>query len=71
MRWMRGVFAGKLDRTDEFLLLTPAGAFKTRCVRRLEGDSGWDLQFLNFVCWQPVECDSQECDARTHGPTNG
>ena len=32
-RWMRGVFVGKLDRTDEFLLLTPTGAMKTRCVR--------------------------------------
>ena len=39
MRWMRGVFVGKLDRTCKFLLLTPAGAMKTRCVRRLEGDN--------------------------------
>ena len=38
MRWMRGVFVGKLDRTDEFLLLTPTAAMKTRCVWRLEGD---------------------------------
>ena len=29
MRWMRGVFVGKLDRTCEFLVLTPAGAMKT------------------------------------------
>ena len=29
-------FVGKLDRTDEFLLLTPTSAMKTRCVRRLE-----------------------------------
>ena len=48
IRWMRGVFVGKLDRTDEFLLLTPTGAMKTRCVRRLEGDSAWDSQFLNL-----------------------
>ena len=34
MRWMRGVFVGKLDRTDELLLLTPTGAMKTRCVRK-------------------------------------
>ena len=33
MRWMRGVFVSKLDRTDEVLLLTPTGAMKTRCVR--------------------------------------
>ena len=49
MRWMRGVLVGKLDRTDEFLLLTPTGAMKTRCVRRVEGDNAWDLQFFN-VC---------------------
>ena len=48
MRWMRGVFVGKLDRTDEFLLFTPTGAMKTRCVRRLEGDDAWDLLFLNL-----------------------
>ena len=48
MRWMRGVFDGKLDRTDEFLLLTPTGATKTRCVRRLEGDNFLDLHFLNL-----------------------
>ena len=43
MRWMRGAFVGKLDRTDEFLLITPTGAMETRCVRRLES-----------VCWQSV-----------------
>ena len=43
----------KLDRTDEFLLLTPTGAMKTRCVRRLEGDNVWDLQFLNLCVGSP------------------
>ena len=49
MRWMRGVFVGKLDRTDELLQLTPTGAMKTHCVRRLEGDNAWDLQILNLA----------------------
>ena len=53
MRWMRGVFVGKLDRTDEFLLLTPTGAMKTRCVRRLEGDNAWNLQILNLCVGSP------------------
>ena len=53
MRWMRRVFVGKLDRTDEFLLLTPTGATKTRCVRRLEGDNAWNLQFLNLCVGSP------------------
>ena len=47
------VFVGKLDRTDEFLLLTATGAMKTRCVRRLEGDNAWDLQFLNLCVGSP------------------
>ena len=53
MRWMRGVFVGKIDRTDEFLLLTPPGAMKTRCVRRLEGENASDLQFLNLCFGSP------------------
>ena len=53
MRWMRGVFVGKLDRTGEFLLLTPTGAMKTRCVRRLEGDYAWDLHLLNLCVGSP------------------
>ena len=53
MSRMRGVFVGKLDRTDEFLLLTPTGAMKTRCVRRLEGDNAWDVQFLNLCVGSP------------------
>ena len=52
-RWMRGVFVGKLHYTNEFLLLTPTGAMKTRCVRRLEGDTAWDLQFLNLCVGSP------------------
>ena len=53
MRWMRGVFVGKLDRTELFLLLTPTGAMKTRCVRRLEGDNAWNLLFLNLCVVSP------------------
>ena len=50
--WMGGVFVGKLDRTDEFLLLTPTGATKTRCVKRLE-DNARDLPFLNLCVGNP------------------
>ena len=72
MRWMRGVFVGKPDRIDEFLLLTATGAMKTRCVRRLEGDNAWDLQFLNLRVGSPWnECDSKEHAAETNNPTKG
>ena len=53
VRWKQGFFVGKLDRTDEFLLLTPTGTTKTRCVTRLEGDNAWDLQFLNLCVGSP------------------
>ena len=53
MMCMRVVLVGKLERTDEFLLLTPTGAMKTRRVRRLEGDNAWDLQLLNLCVGSP------------------
>ena len=71
MRWMRGVFVGKLDRTDEFLLLTITGAVKTRCVRRLEGDNARGFAILEPVCWQSFERDSKEHAAGTNDPTTG
>ncbi len=69
MRWMRGVLVGKLDRTDEFLLLTPTGANEdTLC------ETSWRWQCLGFailesVWWQSVEC--EEHAARTNNPTRG
>ena len=36
-----------------FCLLTPTGVLKTRCVRRLEGDNAWNLQFLNLCVGSP------------------
>ena len=66
MRLMRGVFVGKLDLTDEFLLLTPPGATKTRCVRRLEGDNAWDLQFLNLCLGSPWNATARSTQ---QGPT--
>ena len=33
---------------------------KTRCVRRLEGENAWDLQFLNLCVGSPWEGDSKE-----------
>ena len=71
MRWMRGVSVGKLDRTDEFLLLTSTGAMKTRCVRRLEGDNTLEFAIPESVCWQSVECNSKEHAADTNNPTKG
>ena len=65
VRWMRGVFVGKLDRTDEFLL-TPIGAMKTRFVRRLEGHNVWDLQFLSLCVGSPWNATAK---SMPQGPT--
>ena len=45
--------SASLTRTDEFPLLMPTGAMKSRCVRRLEGDNAWDLQFVNLCVGSP------------------
>ena len=66
VRWMRGVLVGKLDGTDEFILLTSTGATETRCVRRLEGDSAWDLQFLNLSVGSPWNATAK---STPQGPT--
>ena len=59
-------FVDKFDRTNEFLLFTPAGAMKTRCVRRLEGDNAWDLQFLNLCVGSPWNATAK---STPQGPT--
>ena len=54
------------DSTDEFPLLTPTGAMKTRDVRRLEGDNAWDWQFLTLCvgsAWNATARSTQQ------GPT--
>ena len=65
MRWMRGVFVGKLDRTDQFLQLTTTGAMKTRCVRRLEGDNAWDVQFLYLCVGSPWNATARSTQQKT------
>ena len=55
-----------LDRTDEFLLLTTTSAVNTRCVRRLESDNAWDLQFLNLCVGSPWNATARSTQ---QGPT--
>ena len=39
---------------------------KTRCVRRLEGDNAWDLQFLNLCVGSPWNATARSTQ---QGPT--
>ena len=55
-RWSHGVFVGKIEQMDEFVLVTPSGVAKSRGVRRLEEGSRYDLPFLrscNGLPWLP------------------
>ena len=61
------VFVGKLDRTNEFQLLTPTDEMKTRCVRRLEGDNAWGFASLESVCWQYLRHNILDKYGRTAG----
>ena len=45
-RWAKGIFVGKTDQTDEFVLLTPKGARKSRSVKRLEAAEAWDREVM-------------------------
>eukprot|EP00971_Amphidinium_carterae_P352935 6492776-Amphidinium_carterae.1 len=40
--WERGVFLGKTEKSDEFLVGTAGGLFKVRSVRRLVESRQWD-----------------------------
>ena len=56
-RWKKAVFVGKVDISDEFLVLTPQGGAKFRCVKRLSGEASWDREFLKICVgtpWNPA-----------------
>ena len=48
-RWTKGVFVGKNEKTDEFLLLTPKGARTRRVLKELLGTESWDKEFM-IIC---------------------
>ena len=52
-RWVRGVFAKKSEISDEFIVLTPAGAHTFRTVRRLPGDQRHNVECLESTAGLP------------------
>ena len=52
-RWVRGVFVGKSENFDEFIVLTPAGANTFRTVRRLPGDQRHKVECLESTAGLP------------------
>ena len=56
VRWVKGIWAGKLERDDTHVLLTPAGALSVRSVRRLPAPAQAQLQTMKEACglpWDP------------------
>ena len=52
-RWVRGVFAKKSEISDEFIVLTPAGAHTFRTVRRLPGHQRHNVECLESTAGLP------------------
>ena len=53
----QGRLVGKTDQTDEFVLLTPKGARKSRSVKRLEAAEARDREFMAACIgapWNPT-----------------
>ena len=48
-----GIYVGKVDKNDEFLVLTPSGTYKVRAVKRLSGDESHDAEFLKTIKGSP------------------
>ena len=48
-RWDLGVWVGKINDSDEHVLLTPFGSKRARGIRRLPETSKWNADFLRTV----------------------
>ena len=54
LRWTRGLFVGKNETTDEFLLLTSHGALNRGVLKTLLGRESWDKAFLIICVCEPL-----------------
>ena len=52
-RWGKGVVVGRSDQTDEFIVLIPECACKSRSVRRLEAKDQYEKEFLEKCVGSP------------------
>ena len=56
-RWIKGIYAGKVDASDEHILLTESGAQTFRTVRRLPAGSQYQPWAIENCCcglpWDP------------------
>ena len=62
-RWDLGVWVGKINDSDEHVLLTPFGSKRARSIRRLPQTSKWNSDFLKTVRglpWNPMETEVEK-----------
>ena len=52
-KWQDGAFISIRDRSDEMLIMTPSGVYKTRNVRRRPESERWDFEFLTTLKGTP------------------
>ena len=55
-KWQDGAFIGIRDRSDEMLIMTPSGVYKTQNVRRRQELERLDFEFLTTLegtPWNP------------------
>lgn len=52
-RWFKGLFVGRAEADDSAVLLTHAGAFSVRSIRRLPSPDQHDVEYLDSACGLP------------------
>ena len=61
--WDLGVWIGKINDSDEHILLTPFGSKRARSIRRLPETSKWNTGFLQTVRglpWNPMKTEVEK-----------
>ena len=53
--WEKGIFLGKMNETDEFLIGTPRGVHSARSIRRLEMRLRWSSDLVKDLRGVPLE----------------
>ena len=52
LTWLEGLWLERNSRTNEHLVGTPAGATRSRAIRRKVANRRWDLHLFNKMTWR-------------------
>ena len=61
-RWLEGTFVGKVEQTDELILLTPDGVKKSRSFKPVEKDNQFRPERLATLKGLPWKADAVPSD---------